>query len=68
MATRQRERGRREPYATRYRNDVGERSIQTIRVQAMAGFGGGGAAASLNPIAPGADTSQQSLLTAPQHA
>jgi hypothetical protein len=38
-------------------------------VQAMAGFGGGsGAADSLNTAALGADTSQQSLLTAPQHA
>jgi hypothetical protein len=38
-------------------------------VQAMAGFGGGsGAAQSLNTVALGADTSQQSLLTAPQHA
>jgi hypothetical protein len=38
-------------------------------VQAMAGFGGGsGAAASLNTAAPGADASQQQLLTTPQHA
>ena len=35
--------------------------------QAMAGFGGGGAE-SLNPTALGADTSQQALLTTPQHA
>jgi hypothetical protein len=35
----------------------------------MAGFGGGsGAAASLNIAAPVADTSQQPLLTTPQHA
>ena len=35
-------------------------------VQAMAGFGGsGGAADSLNAVALGADTSQQSLLTTP---
>ena len=38
-------------------------------VQAMAGFGGGsGAADSLNIAPLGADTSQQSLLTTPQHA
>jgi hypothetical protein len=38
-------------------------------VQAMAGFGGGGGAAeSLNAAAFGADTSQQPLLTTPQHA
>jgi hypothetical protein len=38
-------------------------------VQAMAGFGGGGGAAeSLNTVALGADTSQQTLLTTPQHA
>jgi len=35
-------------------------------VQAMAGFGGGGAAESLN-TALGSDTSQQPLLTMPQH-
>jgi len=36
--------------------------------QAMASFGGGsGAAESLNTIALGADASQQTLLTAPQH-
>jgi phosphodiesterase/alkaline phosphatase D-like protein len=36
-------------------------------VQAMAGFGGGsGAADSLNSVALGADTSQQTLLTTPQ--
>ena len=36
-------------------------------VQAMAGFGGGGAGESLNtaPLAP--DTAQQPLLTPPQH-
>jgi hypothetical protein len=39
------------------------------RRQAMAGFGGGsGAADGLNIAPPGADTSQQSLLTTPQHA
>ena len=38
-------------------------------VQAMAGFGGGGGAAeSLNTAPLGADTSQQTLLTTPQHA
>jgi hypothetical protein len=38
-------------------------------VQAMAGFGGGsGAGESLNTVPLGADTSQQTLLTAPQHA
>ena len=38
-------------------------------VQAMAGFGGGsGATESLNTVALGADTSQQPLLTTPQHA
>jgi hypothetical protein len=37
-------------------------------VQAMASFGGGsGAADSLNTAALGADTSQQQLLTTPQH-
>ena len=36
-------------------------------VQAMASFGGG-AAESMNTAALGADTSQQPLLTAPQHA
>jgi len=38
-------------------------------VQAMAGFGaGGGAADGLNAAPLGADMSQQSLLTTPQHA
>jgi hypothetical protein len=37
-------------------------------VQAMAGFdGGSGAAGGLNAAPLGADTSQQSFLTAPQH-
>jgi hypothetical protein len=37
-------------------------------VQAMAGFGGGsGAADNLNTVPLGADTSQQALLTTPQH-
>jgi hypothetical protein len=37
-------------------------------VQAMAGFGGGGAAEGLNTTPLGADTSQQLQLTSPQHA
>jgi hypothetical protein len=38
-------------------------------VQAMASFGAGsGAADGLNVADPGSDTSQQPLLTAPQHA
>jgi hypothetical protein len=38
-------------------------------VQAMAGFGGGsGAGESLTTAPLSADTSQQTLLTAPQHA
>jgi hypothetical protein len=38
-------------------------------VQAMASFGAGsGAADGLNPVALGTDTSQQPLLTMPQHA
>jgi hypothetical protein len=37
-------------------------------VQAMAGFGGGSGAESLNAVPVGADTSQQSLLSPPQHA
>src|SRR5262249_61317847 len=38
-------------------------------VQAMAGFGGGsGAGESLNTAPLGAETSQQPLLTTPQHA
>jgi hypothetical protein len=37
-------------------------------VQAMAGFGGGGAAAISNTAPLGAETSQQPLLTTPQHA
>jgi hypothetical protein len=38
-------------------------------VQAMAGFGGGsGAAKNLNAVPLSADTSQQQLLTTPQHA
>ena len=37
-------------------------------LQAMAGFGGDNATAPLNTAPLGADTSQQSLLTTPQHA
>jgi hypothetical protein len=38
-------------------------------VQAMAGFGGGSGAADISNTVPlGADTSQQPLLTTPQHA
>ena len=38
-------------------------------VQAMAGFGGGsGAADTSNTVPLGAETSQQTFLTAPQHA
>jgi hypothetical protein len=37
-------------------------------VQAMAGFGGSGAADGLNPVPVGADTSQQQFLATPQHA
>jgi len=34
----------------------------------MAGFGGSGAADGLNAVPLGAETSQQPLLTIPQHA
>src|SRR5204863_6773590 len=37
-------------------------------VQAIAGFGGGGAAESMNASAFGSDVSQQALLTTSQHA
>jgi hypothetical protein len=37
-------------------------------VQAMAGFGGGGAADSSNTTPVGADASQQQFLATPQHA
>jgi hypothetical protein len=37
-------------------------------VQAMAGFGGGGAAETSNTVALAPETSQQPLLTTPQHA
>jgi hypothetical protein len=48
---------------------MGDSSQAAQLVQAMAGFGGGsGAAESLNTVLLGADTSQQTLLTTPQHA
>jgi hypothetical protein len=48
---------------------MGNSSQAAQLVQAMAGFGGSsGSAESLNTGALGADTSQQTLLTTPQHA
>src|SRR5207248_11381295 len=48
---------------------TGDSSQTAQLVQAMAGFGGGsGAAESLNTVALGGDTSQQPVLTTPQHA
>jgi hypothetical protein len=48
---------------------MGDSSQGAQLVQAMAGFGGGGGAAdSLNTVPLGAETSQQPLLTTPQHA
>jgi hypothetical protein len=48
---------------------MGGTSQASQLVQAMASFGAGsGAGDGLNPVALGADTSQQPLLTAPQHA
>jgi hypothetical protein len=46
--------------------DIGNNVAQLV--QAMAGFGGGSAAESFNTTALGADTSQQTLLTAPPQA
>jgi hypothetical protein len=47
---------------------VGDSSHVAQLVQAMAGFGASSSAAdSLNTVPLGADTSQQPLLTAPQH-
>jgi hypothetical protein len=47
---------------------IGDSSQAAQLVQAMAGFGGGsGAADGVNIVALGADTSQQPLLTTPQH-
>src|SRR5262249_10872086 len=48
---------------------MGDSSQVAQLAQAMAGFGGGsGAAESMNIAALGADTSQQPLLTTPQHS
>jgi len=48
---------------------MGDSSQAAQLVQAMAGVvGSGSTAESLNTAPLGADTSQQSLLTAPQHA
>jgi hypothetical protein len=48
---------------------MGSSDSNSQLVQAMAGFGGGsGATESLNTAPLGADTSQQPLLTTPQHA
>jgi hypothetical protein len=47
---------------------MGDSSQVGQLAQAMAGFGGGsGAAESLSTVPPGVDTSQQPLLTTPQH-
>jgi probable HAF family extracellular repeat protein len=46
---------------------MGDSSQVAQLAQAMASFGGGAADTS-NPVALGADTSQQTLLTTPQHA
>jgi hypothetical protein len=47
---------------------MGSSSQVASLVQAMAGFGGSGAGESLNTVVLGAETSQQPLLTTPQHA
>jgi probable HAF family extracellular repeat protein len=47
---------------------VGGLKSNTQLVQAMAGFGGSGAAANLNTAPLSAETSQQPLLASPQHA
>jgi hypothetical protein len=48
---------------------MGESSLPTQLVQAMAGFGGGSSAADgLNTISLAAETLQQPLVTTPQHA
>jgi hypothetical protein len=48
---------------------MGDSSQVAQLVQAMAGFGGGGGAIdSLDTVPLRADTSQQPLLTTPQHA
>jgi hypothetical protein len=47
---------------------MGSSGSSSQLVQAMAGFGGGsGATENLNIAAVGTDTSQQPLLTTPQH-
>jgi hypothetical protein len=47
---------------------MGDSSQAAQLVQAMAGFGGGSSATdNLNTVVLGADTSQQPLLTTPQH-
>jgi hypothetical protein len=46
---------------------MGDSSQVAQLAQAMASFGGGAADTS-NPVALGADTSRQTLLTPPQHA
>jgi hypothetical protein len=47
---------------------MGDSSQSAQLVQAMAGFGGGsGAAETLNAAPLGAETSQQPLLSTPQH-
>ena len=48
---------------------MGDSTQVSQLVQAMAGFGGGSGAGESSNTAPlGADTSQQTLLTTPQHA
>src|SRR5439155_17964563 len=47
---------------------MGDSSQASQLVQAMAGFGGSGAADNLNTVALSAETSQQPLLIPPQHA
>ena len=48
---------------------MGSSSSTSQLVQAVAGFGGSsGASDSLSTVPPGAETSQQPLLTTPQHA
>ena len=56
------------PFSSTGSTSVAANSTSQL-VQAMAGFGdGSGAAESLNTAALSADTSQQTLLTTPQHA
>src|SRR3989442_1326070 len=50
-------------------SQLGSAGSTSQLVQAMAGFGGGSSAfESLSAVALGAETSQQPLLTTPQHA